>query len=765
MTKGSRAALGAAALAAVLLLGAAATSAAPRRGISFDDRARDRLVLTTPGYTLTLAKRNGKILDLVDRAAGRSLVGAASRCLWGVLAQSETSYVGGCSFAPVGVRRFTYRWSPATATLTLSYRGSTRGSAVVTLHAGATTLDLRLTFANHGRLLTRVRFPDGLVGDPAAVTAGYAPNALPGVRLEPAFFARLGSDVQIYPSRWAFADYLAYDVGSAHLALYSVVPGPLRPVELGFAHLASPSACSGSSFCVVHEFQTWIRRGTSWTSPVVRVRVGASAQQSILAYRHENGIDAYPSLQAKLGGRLATFARAPLIKANLPLLRPFREWAGELGRLPSPAILHPVGFESGGHDRGDPDFLPPDPTVAGTTGEFAAMIAAAHAHGDLVMPYGNLSWWDPTSPTMRATSAADVAVLDEHGDPQQINYGTNVGVIVSPYAPLVRARIAKYMDEWRTQVPADCLFLDQIGARPWLRDFNPASPSPLAYDDGWLGMMAAYAGRCLMVEDGWDRLARDAVGFHGSLLMMSREVDLPNAFFGAGNWEPYPLATWLLHDKVLLYEHDLYDGTMAVDGEVLAWNMAFGLVSSYSWDALAPGENPWLDLVALLQRDVGPHYAGVPLSGYKDVADGVVESTFGDLDVVANLASPATYAVDGFGVVSHGFLARTEDGTLVAGAFAGTFAGGTLSPGTHYIVVERTPATVTVRQPVGGDTELGVAPPADWSAGLGLRATALSADGAPLGVVDGRFESGRYTFAYSGTLNGVRVAAYRVAVG
>ena len=239
---------------------------------------------------------------------------------------------------------------------------------------------------------------------------------------------------------------------------------------------------------------------------------------------------------------------------------------------------------------------------------------------------------------MRATSAADVAVLDEHGGPQQINYGTNVGVIVSPYAPLVRARIAKYMDEWRTQVPADCLFLDQIGARPWLRDFNPASPSPLAYDDGWLGMMAAYAGRCLMVEDGWDRLARDAVGFHGSLLMMSREVDLPNAFFGAGNWEPYPLATWLLHDKVLLYEHDLYDGTMAVDGEVLAWNMAFGLVSSYSWDALAPGENPWLDLVALLQRDVGPHYAGVPLSGYKDVADGVVESTFGDLDVVANLA-------------------------------------------------------------------------------------------------------------------------------
>ena len=95
-----------------------------------------------------------------------------------------------------------------------------------------------------------------------------------------------------------------------------------------------------------------------------------------------------------------------------------------------------------------------------------------------------------------------------------------------------------------------------------------------------------------MVEDGWDRLARDAVGFHGSLLMMSRELDLPNTYFGAGNWQPYPLATWLFHDKVLLYQHDLYDGTMAIDLEVLTWNMAFGLVSSYSWDALGPADEP-----------------------------------------------------------------------------------------------------------------------------------------------------------------------------
>jgi hypothetical protein len=321
------------------------------------------------------------------------------------------------------------------------------------------------------------------------------------------------------------------------------------------------------------------------------------------------------------------------------------------------------------------------------------------------------------------------------------------------------------MDEWRTEVPADCLFLDQTGARPWLRDFNPASPSPLAYDDGWLAVIAAYADRCVMVEDGWDRLARDAVGFHGSLLMMSRELDLPNTFFGVGNWEPYPLAVWLLHDKVLLYQHDLYDGTMATDGEVLAWNMAFGLVSSYSWDALGPAGDPWLDLVGLVQRDLGPHYAGVALSGYKELAPDVTESTFGDLAVVANMAAAGTYAVDGFDVAPHGFLARTRDGSLLAGGFAGAFDGVALAPGVHYLVVERDAASVTVRQPVGADTDVAIRPPASWSSGRRLQVIALAADGTVLGAPAGELRGSRFVFRYASGLNGGRVAAYRVTLG
>ena len=676
-----------AAFIGVLVVGFVLPAAGPARFIAPDPSGAqlivraNGLILQTPAYQVVLSKENGALLEIIDRISGTRLVKGQNGCEWGAKATPDNGYIGGCTFASGKPNRFSYRWNSGTSTLTLTYLGDTTSSkytnAVVTLTARETYLDLRMALENHRhQTLVSVNFPSDMFFDAHTVRAGYAPNFLPGVRFERSFFSRVGNDVLRYPSRWAFADFLALDVGQSNLALYSVnpAPNPLAPVDLGFLRNGSPVPCSEPFFCLTHVFFAWIRDGESWRSPVVRIRLGLPVQQAILAYRHDNGIDAYPTLREKIGSKLDTLARAPLIKADPTHgLQGFSLWPDELGALPSPALLHPVAFQPGGFDVNDPDALPPDP-LWGTDEDFRTAIGAAHSLDQLVMPYLNVSWWDGGSPTMRSLPASatprDVAALDSLGRPVVENYGNHAGYIVSPYSPIVRDRVARVFDEWKDDVPADCLFFDQIGARVWRYDFNPAEPTPLAFDDGWLSLLAPYADRCVMVEDGWDRLAAMSSGFHGGLLLMEREFHEPDVKWGAGNWDPYPLAELLFGDKVLLYQHDLYEGTMTTDPEVLTWNLAFGFVLSFDWNGDADTiSSPWLDVVGRVQRELGPYYAGKQLTGFRQLAPDVTESSFGDYSVVANWSRTRAFDVAGRHVAPLGFLARTDDGSVLAGSF------------------------------------------------------------------------------------------------
>jgi hypothetical protein len=730
-------------------------------GIAFDDSGKTALVLSSDSYRLTLAKRNGEIRGLADRVTGALLLTGQGSCLWGGVSDGPGASIGGCGFAPDGADRFRYAWDAKAATLTLTYDAtSAAAGAVATITALPTALDLRLSVSNRLRNATvrQVLLPADLRGSADSVVAGYAPNYLPGVRLKPAFFSRDGNDVYTYPSRWAFADYLALDLEGGSLALYSRNPEPnaLAPVDLGFAHSAG-GYCSSGSFCLVHTFETAIGPGETWTSPVVRLQVGKTPRESMLDYRAANGIDAYRSVQTKLGKLFPQAVRAPLIKADLRKgLPPFSAWAADLARLPSPSLVHPVAYQPGGHDENDPDFLPPDPAV-GSTADFNDAVSAAHRLGLLVMPYANASWWDERSPTLTALPApltlADIVVQDRLGGIRRESYEGHTGVVVSPFSPFVQKRVGQLLDSWKTDVPVDCVFLDQIGARPWLRDYNPAATSPVAYDDGWLAIMAPYRDRCLMAEDGWDRLAATFTGFHGGLLIMDRRDDVPNKDYGAGNWGAYPLVDWLLHDKVLLYQHDLYERTMTTDLETLTWNVLYGFQQSYLWDGNKQTlESPWLEVAGDFQHALGPRTAGRTLDRYDELPSGVTVSAFGDLEVQANLSAAAT-AVDGFGIAPGGFLARAPG--LVAGVFSGTFAGADLSPGLHYLLAETVGTALEVRQPLGDDTAVAV----DSSAPF---AVAYSANGLAMGSVRVAPRGNGGVFDYRSTLGGQRVAYYRV---
>ena len=636
--------------------------AAPTPPVVFEER-RQQLVVSTPAYRLTLSRRNGAVVALDDRLARVRLVHGSLGCLWTAVPTGQVPAVGGCR------GRVSYRWDRRRSTLTLRYTAQPV-PAVATLSFRRASFDVRLSLGNGGAVpLSRVALPTDLRGDAAAVDAAYVPTYLPGIRLGRGFFERVAAAVRTYPSRWAFADLVAFDQDGSHFALSSVhpAPAPLAPVSLGFTHYAAPSRCSGPAFCATHVFETWIRPGERWTSPVVRIRVGGDVRASTLGYRTDNGIDRYPSLADKLGPRLGSLARAPLLKANLRAGLPaFADWGPALRRLPSPTLLHPVAFQPGGHDEVYPDFLPPDASF-GTVADFRALTEEARALGHSLMPYLNVSWWDPESPSLSGVEGGEIAVRDETGKPFWEEFGGRGGWVVSPFAPLVRERVARLLEEWRTEVPADCLFFDQFGARPWQRDFNPAAPDPLAYNDGWLALMGPHASRCLMVEDGWDRLAESFVGFHGSALMLDREHDEPDEFWGEGNWRPWPLAVWLVHDKVLMYQHDLAEETMTDDPEVLLWNLAFGFVLSYSWDERAKTlESPWVERVGALQRTLGPLYAGRTLDSWRELGPTATESRFGDLVVVANWSRTETVTVDGHVLGPFGFVAKTADGRVLA---------------------------------------------------------------------------------------------------
>jgi uncharacterized protein DUF6259 len=648
------------------------------------------LVLTAPGYRLTLTKANGEIIDLLDRRNGVHVLKGQNGCMWSAK-QTIGVVSNGCGFGPSDDAKFTYRWSQATTTLTLDYAGRAAGPGVdarVTIVARPSAFDLRLDLESNVEYpLSAVLFPADLLGNANRVDAGYTPTFLPGVRLSKGFFGGPHRNVETYPSRWAFADFLAADFGPSHLAMYSVnpSPSPIAPVDLGFVRNAVPAACSEAVFCATHVFQTWIARGDDWRSPTVRIRVGGTIEDSLLAYREDNGIDRYPSAAAKLGTRFDTLAKAPLIKADLWKGLPrLGEWAPELADLPRPALVHPVAFQEGGFDEAYPDFLPPDP-LWGTVADFNGMIDAAHALGQLVMPYLNASWWDTQGPSVHdlppSMEPRDIAVLARNGTPATEKFGDKDGYIVSPAVGVVRSRINRLFDEWRTTVPADCMFFDQLGARPWRRDFNPASPTPLAYYDGWLSLFAPYRDRCVMAEDGWDRLAESFAGFHGGVLLMARQFDWPGNRWGDDNWEPYPIATFLFHDKVLMYQHDLYEETMTIDPEVLTFNLAFGLIGSFSWEEPDYLTSPWLGLVGSVQRTLGPLYAGRRLLDYRDVSPGVTRSLFeGGLAVTANW-SAAPVTVDGRTIAPRGFVAQTANGSVLAATLGGTWSGVTFPGG------------------------------------------------------------------------------------
>lgn len=764
-------------LLAIVLLPAVPTAhaaAAPQDGVYFDDSHPEFLKLGNPlYYEIGLRKSNGSIAYITDKTTGGGSLTLGSRyeCLWGAVFNDEGIFIGGCGFDAAGADRFSYAWSAAAQTLTLTYTpqpdGSQRVAAQVTLKPSAGRhLDLQVRLQNgRNTTMNMALFPCDPVFAEAEIRGALLPF-LPGVMLTPQFFAENRSFGTRYPGYGGtFADLVWLDTEHGRLALYSLQAGGSIPyLDLGFIH--DDEYLPDTTF-YIHDYHVHVAPGSAYTTPWVRLRVGEAALEAIQAYRADNGISAYPSLRTKLGSRYEQLAAAPLYKADVTQLgQPFNAYGAILSRIPAPGILHLTAFQPGGFEANHPDFLPPA-AAWGTTADMAAMVRAAQARGLLVMPYTDPAWWDAQSPTLTTLppplTVQDVAALDRDGNPLAEPRGPHTGYIISPYPAFVRNRLDRLVREMTTDVPSDLLYEHGVGSAGWPLDYNPASPSPLAYMDGWLAHTRTYRDRLLMTTAGYDRLAETEVGFHGSVLL-NQVLGQTDEWWGPEGWQPYPLATALARDKALFYQNSLTPETFTTRKGVLRWNLAMGYMLSYD---LVPSpdyggglDSEWLRVVSEFQKWALAAYADQRITGFTWEDPILSRTDFETCRVYASWSSRWGWVVEPHAIVAEGAMVTCDEGNLTAGVFK-VYGGTTLTPGDHYLIEMRGAWGTIVRQPLGPDTDLTVARLPAWGAAGGpAQAYAISTAGQVIGSKPVTATANGLTFRWARTVGGQTAVAY-----
>ena len=494
--------------------------------------------------------------------------------------------------------------------------------------------------------------------------------------LEPVRFLEYGTS---YPD--AFADFLHWDTGAGSASVYRVQPRDWEPwagaSDRAAIFVPGRLACGGDEAggWADRPFGTYVAPGETWRCPAVRLTVGNTAAEGLQAYCAANRIER--RLNDKMPPALLDrFRQAVLVYYGGDCA----EKLAHLEQLPVPTLIHFADYLRGGFDQQYPDHLPPRPEF-GTAEELRRLFDQAHAMGHLVMPYTNPTWWcdDPRGPTFeREGEAPLLRTLDGGLSPER--YAANTGFTTCFWHPAVRAANRETLRQFTDEFPVDVLFQDQCGARGWLYDTNPASPTPVAYAEGLLSMVAEDSRtKPLSTESGWDQVVNYEAQLSGMSWRLVPTEGGPSwrrlmAYdYPPEAWEVFPLAQYIAHDKCAMIYHDL--GQFVTNREVLSWTLGLGFgmtyaVSAASLDTAAPRE--WLRWLDRVQKSVCARYLGEPVVSFEHdrgpdptVEDmGVLRAAYGPVQVVANLG-PRARAEAGHELPPYGFVA-TAPGVFAA---------------------------------------------------------------------------------------------------
>ena len=491
--------------------------------------------------------------------------------------------------------------------------------------------------------------------------------------MRPVRYLNLSSN---YPP--AFADFFHLDTAVGAASIYRIQPQTHAPWAAAQNHdlifIPGKLGLGGDEqggYCD-RAFSAFIPAGQTWRPPTVRIAVGNSAPEDLVAYTAANAFT--KPLQDKMSPELLTKFRNSVMVFYTGSAR---EKTERLDLLPRPTLIHFSDYLKGGFDKEYPDHLPPNPRF-GTPAEMRQFFDEAHKRGHMVMPYTNPTWWcdHPQGPTFeREGEAPLLKTLD--GKPRYERYSTNDGWTVCHWHPAVQAANRKTVRQFTDEYPVDVLFQDQVGARGWEYDTNPASPTPYAYTEGLLSQAAEDAKiKPLSTEGGWDRVVNYEAQLCGMTWSIVPTEGGPSWIrkleweYPTETWSVFPVAQYIAHDKTMMLHHDL--GQFVTNRETLAWTLGLGFGLSYrtgAADLTRDTKRQWLLWLDRLQKSVSARGIGEPVTGFEhDRAgtggEGVMRAGYGPVRLIANL-EPQPRTENGKALASYGFYATAPG--MVAG--------------------------------------------------------------------------------------------------
>ncbi|WP_372631754.1 discoidin domain-containing protein [Cohnella sp.] len=709
------------------------------------------LIVSRAGAEIAFRADNGAIAHIKNKeAAGVLTMGNRENALWWAFFEDDSSVNGQKADS------FSYDWNSRKGELTLSYGGQIQVEIAATFDEDD-RIRLRAEVDNRTeKAIKSFRFPYELKVDSAEVKDALLPM-LPGVKLRDAFFKESNSFQDQYPGV-LFASYLALRTGGGELAVYDLSRDIAPMTELGFKNQVDDKGKSG----IVHNYKTWIAAGTKWSSPTVVLEFG-DYEKTIASYRELNGIAEYKSLSEKLGDDKAKYFELPFYKTDVSAIKD-SGWShlttNFIDKMNDNGVIHLVGFQKGGHDENYPDFMPPDPQWGGQKA-FAAFMQAAKDKGNLVIPYTNMSWWGVDSPTLaklpEGTSMEELIVRKDNGQILKEDYGAHSGYVVNTGHPFFKQRTA---EEHKKLLEGgfDGIFEDQWGIRNSPYAFNATIPEgtdpSTAYFKGLRDYVSSI-GHKLYMEDGTDVLADGAVGFMGSTYLWDLLGYRKNT---ASYADYYPMSGMLLRDKVLQYQHDLAAETMTDDPDMLRWNLAMGY--NLAADFFNGVANPWVDAVAVLQKNILSQYGDSLVKSFEEVASNVTRTDFGSYAVTANWSKEGGYEISAeTELAPGGYEASAADGSRRAGSYS-RLNGLELDAGEHHLVEVREKNAIRVYQPIGSDTTLKIKKGDGWKHAV---ASAYEANGTKIADLVVRDEGDYVQFDYVGVVKERKVAYVELA--